>query len=67
MNGKGSKSRITNIKAFRENFDQIHWKTNKPFIGGKKITLEESIKRLNDPATLEEQTIEIHKEFAQKH
>lgn len=29
MSGKGSKSRITNRIAFRENFDKINWSSTK--------------------------------------
>lgn len=28
MNGKGDKSRVRNIKAYRENFDAIDWGLN---------------------------------------
>ena len=28
MNGKGSKSRITCLKTYKENFDQINWGRN---------------------------------------
>jgi len=29
QNGKGDKSRVTNIKKFRENFDNIKWSKHK--------------------------------------
>lgn len=29
MAGKGSKTRVKNIKAFRSNYDEINWSKNK--------------------------------------
>lgn len=36
--GKGSKSRISNIKRFGENFDEINWKSNKESSERETIT-----------------------------
>lgn len=66
MNGKGSKSRITNIKVYKDNFDQINWKRTKNFIGGRQITREEALKGLGDPTTWQEDAIKIYEEFRKR-
>lgn len=37
QNGKGDKSRVTNVQAYRDNFDEINW-------GPKQRTLKELIR-----------------------